>query len=131
VHGLIAAGISIAIIVAVASLVSSLNATFTSVQTAIKQKCPRIFRAANAFARADGWCVAIPPRARCRLWVKSGAVDQCRPLVQFRNAPKADALSQSIGICLGANSMIASRSRSGAVAPVFVVRLPKISRLGD
>jgi hypothetical protein len=47
----IAAGVSIAIIVVVASLGSSLNATLTSVQTALKQKCPRIFRAANAFAR--------------------------------------------------------------------------------
>jgi pilus assembly protein Flp/PilA len=35
-YGLIAAGISVAIIVAVTSLGSSLNTTFTSVQTALK-----------------------------------------------------------------------------------------------
>jgi pilus assembly protein Flp/PilA len=35
-YGLIAAGISIAIIVAVAGVGSSLNTTFTSVQTALK-----------------------------------------------------------------------------------------------
>ena len=35
-YGLIAAGISVAIIVAVASVGSSLNTTFTSVQTALK-----------------------------------------------------------------------------------------------
>jgi pilus assembly protein Flp/PilA len=35
-YGLIAAGISIAIIVAVANLGSSLNTTFTSVSTALK-----------------------------------------------------------------------------------------------
>jgi len=35
-YGLIAAGISIAIIAVVASLGSSLNTTFTSVQTALK-----------------------------------------------------------------------------------------------
>jgi pilus assembly protein Flp/PilA len=35
-YGLIAAGISIAIITVVASLGSSLNTTFTSVQTALK-----------------------------------------------------------------------------------------------
>jgi pilus assembly protein Flp/PilA len=35
-YGLIAAGISIAIIAAVASVGSSLNTTFTSVQTALK-----------------------------------------------------------------------------------------------
>ena len=35
-YGLIAAGISVAIITVVASLGSSLNATFTSVQTALK-----------------------------------------------------------------------------------------------
>jgi pilus assembly protein Flp/PilA len=35
-YGLIAAGISIAIIVAVTGLGSSLNTTFTSVQTALK-----------------------------------------------------------------------------------------------
>ncbi len=35
-YGLIAAGISVAIIVAVASVGSGLNATFTSVQTALK-----------------------------------------------------------------------------------------------
>jgi pilus assembly protein Flp/PilA len=35
-YGLIAAGISVAIIAAVASTGSSLNTTFTSVQTAIK-----------------------------------------------------------------------------------------------
>ena len=35
-YGLIAAGISIAIIAAVTSLGSSLNTTFTSVQTALK-----------------------------------------------------------------------------------------------
>ncbi len=35
-YGLIAAGISIAIIVAVTNLGSSLNTTFTSVQTALK-----------------------------------------------------------------------------------------------
>ena len=36
-YGLIAAGISIAIIAVVQSLGSSLNTTFTSVQTALKQ----------------------------------------------------------------------------------------------
>ena len=35
-YGLIAAGISVAIITVVASLGSSLNTTFTSVQTALK-----------------------------------------------------------------------------------------------
>ena len=35
-YGLIAAGISVAIIVAVSSVGSSLNSTFTSVQTALK-----------------------------------------------------------------------------------------------
>jgi len=35
-YGLIAAGISVAIIVAVASVGSGLNTTFTSVQTALK-----------------------------------------------------------------------------------------------
>jgi pilus assembly protein Flp/PilA len=35
-YGLIAAGISVAIIVAVTSLGTSLNTTFTSVQTALK-----------------------------------------------------------------------------------------------
>jgi pilus assembly protein Flp/PilA len=35
-YGLIAAGISVAIITVVGSLGSSLNATFTSVQTALK-----------------------------------------------------------------------------------------------
>ena len=35
-YGLIAAGISVAIITVVASLGTSLNATFTSVQTALK-----------------------------------------------------------------------------------------------
>jgi len=35
-YGLIAAGISVAIIVVVGSLGSSLNTTFTSVQTALK-----------------------------------------------------------------------------------------------
>jgi pilus assembly protein Flp/PilA len=35
-YGLIAAGISVAIITAVTSLGSSLNTTFTSVQTALK-----------------------------------------------------------------------------------------------
>ena len=35
-YGLIAAGISVAIITVVTSLGSSLNATFTSVQTALK-----------------------------------------------------------------------------------------------
>ena len=35
-YGLIAAGISVAIIMVVASLGSSLNTTFTSVQTALK-----------------------------------------------------------------------------------------------
>jgi pilus assembly protein Flp/PilA len=35
-YGLIAAGISVAIITVVSSLGSSLNATFTSVQTALK-----------------------------------------------------------------------------------------------
>ncbi len=35
-YGLIAAGISVAIIVAVTSLGSGLNTTFTSVQTALK-----------------------------------------------------------------------------------------------
>ena len=35
-YGLIAAGISVAIITVVASVGSSLNATFTSVQTALK-----------------------------------------------------------------------------------------------
>jgi pilus assembly protein Flp/PilA len=35
-HGLIAAGISVAIITVVASLGTSLNTTFTSVQTALK-----------------------------------------------------------------------------------------------
>jgi pilus assembly protein Flp/PilA len=35
-YGLIAAGISVAIIAVVASLGSSLNTTFTSVQTALK-----------------------------------------------------------------------------------------------
>jgi pilus assembly protein Flp/PilA len=35
-YGLIAAGISVAIITVVASLGSSLNATFTSIQTALK-----------------------------------------------------------------------------------------------
>ena len=52
----------------VASFGSSLNATFISVQTALKQKCPRIFRAANAFARGASQYRRAPDDACGSFW---------------------------------------------------------------